>query len=98
MTASSMQPKCANAIALLDMVTPAPTAATAPTPSWPGVCEGQLRLDRPVSIGGMEIGMADTGIGYLDENAGMTSGYLTSSICNSLPKAWARAAFITLAI
>ena len=48
-------------------VTPAPRATTRPMPSWPGM-NGKCRLERPVSVRGVQIGVADAASLGLDQD------------------------------
>ena len=58
MAAGRVQPRNADAVALLDMVdTGAHCGDIGPRPSWPGMKGGWF--DRPVALGGVQVGVAD---------------------------------------
>ena len=57
--------------------------------------ERRRRLDRPVAVGGMQIGVADAAGDDLDQDfARARRGIGTSSIDSGLPNSWTTAAFI----
>ena len=70
-------------VARLTLVTPSPTSTTMPAPSWPSTAGNRPSGSSPLGEG---VGVADTGVGDLDEHLALLGRATSiSTICRGSP-------------